>query len=256
MINKNEDINKVRRVHMIDTIRGIIIIGVVVYHTLFDLYDLFDYDLYWMESAFADFIRDFGAGVLIFISGISSLLSRNNIKRGIKTIICALILSLVTYYFVENNFIFIGILHFLGVSMLMYGLVFRYINKLPRIPTAIILFVIFVLTYNVSNGYFGIKGICEIGVPVWMRDSTFDYIMGFDGGNIFSADYYPFIPWTFLFLCGTLIGNYVKEGKIPEFLYKNICPPITYIGRKTLIIYLLHQPIIYGLLLAYSHIKK
>ena len=253
---KNMEIKEYKRVNMMDTLRGIIIIGVVIYHTLFDLYDLFGFDLPWMESSPVNFIRDFGAGVLIFISGVSSHLSRNNIKRGIKTLICAMILSLVTYFFVPENFIFIGILHFLGFMMLMYGIFGKYINKLSSLGSAIIFFVIFLLVFRVEEGYIGISNVLEISLPDSFYDSTFDYLLGFGGGHYFSADYFPLIPWMFLFLSGTFVGNYVKCGKIPAFLYKDICRPITYIGRHTLIIYLVHQPLVYGTLLLVSHIMR
>lgn len=237
-----------RRVHMIDTIRGVIILGVVAYHFLFDLWDIWDMDLWWMQSVLVNGIRDFGAGVLIFLSGISSLLSHSNIKRGFKTLVCALILSLVTYFAVPDNFIFWGILHFLGFMMLIYGIIGKFINKLPRLVGFGIFMALFVFMYPlVIDGYVGLLGLFKIYIPEAMKVSELTYIIGFGGGELISADYFPILPWSALFLAGTYVGNYVKEGRIPEFLYKDVCKPITFLGRNTLVIYLLHQPVIFAL---------
>ena len=244
------------RVYMLDTIRGVIIIGVVVYHFLFDLYDMFDVNLWWMDSTPINFIRDFGAGVLIFISGISSLLSRNNIKRGIKTLICAALLSIVTYIFVPDNFIFIGILHFLGTMMLLYGIAGKTVNKIPRVFGIAVCLIIFFVIFPLDNGYIGIKGLFTLDIPYELRNSTFEYILGFGGGHLYSADYFPFLPWSFLFLAGTFVGNYVREGRIPSFLYKDICKPISFLGRNTLVIYLLHQPVMCALMMLVAKIIK
>lgn len=248
---KNEDASNtktaIRRVHMIDTVRGVIILGVVAYHFLFDLWDIWDVDLWWMQSVWVNGIRDFGAGVLIFLSGISSLLSHSNIKRGAKTLACALVLSLVTYFFMPENFIFWGILHFLGFMMLIYGFTGKYINKLPRLVGFGICMILFVFMYPlVADGYVGIPGLLKIYIPETMKTSVFTYIIGFGGGELMSADYFSILPWSALFLAGTYIGNYVKEGRVPEILYKDICRPITFLGRNTLVIYLLHQPVIFA----------
>lgn len=250
----NNAVSGRRRVHMIDTIRGVIILGVVAYHFLFDLWDIWDMDLWWMNSVFVNAVRDFGAGVLIFLSGISSLLSHSNIKRGLKTLACALLLSLVTYFVMPDNFIFWGILHFMGFMMLLYGLLGKYINKLPRLAGFGIFMALFVFMYPLLiDGYVGIPALLKIYVPDSMKTSVITYIIGFGGGELMSADYFPILPWSALFLAGTYIGNYVKEGRIPEFMYKDICKQVTFLGRNTLVIYLLHQPVIFALVwLAYK----
>lgn len=246
---------KRKRIHTMDTLRGIVIIGVVLYHLFYDLYDMTSLNMNWIRSDWANFIRDFGAGVLIFLSGVSSLLSKNNIWRGVKTLICALILSLVTYFVIPDNFIFIGILHFMGTMMLLYGIFGKYINKLPRIPAFVILFLVFLFIFRIPDGYIGIKDVLEIDIPREWRSSTFTYVLGLGGGNLYSADYFPFLPWSLLFLAGTFIGNYVKEGRVPGWMYKDYCKPVTFLGRNTLIIYLLHQPVIYGIMMLIDYLK-
>ena len=228
-----------KRVYMLDTIRGVLILGVVIYHLIFDLYYIFGLNCPWIFSPLADFIRDFGAGMFIFIAGISSRLSHNNYIRAAKTSVCALLLSLVTYIFIREEFIFLGILHFLAFMMLFYALLGRIIEKIPAIAVMVVNLIIFafIVPFFLINP-----------IPYELQINTWTYILGFGGGKLYSADYFPLLPWFFLFIGGTGAGFYVKEGKIPKFLYYDICKPITWIGRHTIIIYMLHQPIMYGIL--------
>jgi len=77
--------------------------------------------------------------------------------------------------------------------------------------------------------------------------NLFFFILGFKTGHS-AGDHWAVIPWMFLFMAGTFLGRYFKEGKAPKWMEKNPIPPLAFIGRKTLIIYLVHQPIIYGAL--------
>ncbi len=240
---------KKERLYLLDTIRGILIIGVVIYHLLYDLNSIFGMNILWLNDWWADFIRDFGAGSFIFISGMACHLSRNNTKRGIKAIVVALVISIVTYVIIPEEFILFGIIHFLGICMIMYDGVGKYFNKMPLIFGSLMFLVFFILTYNVYYGYIGIKGFFEINLPSALYGNVVGFIMGFGKGtNIYSADYYPIFPWIFLFISGIIVGNYFEKDNVNKIFYKNYVPAISWIGSKTMIIYILHQPIMYGIL--------
>ena len=81
------------------------------------------------------------------------------------------------------------------------------------------------------------------------------FILGFDV-PIYSADYYPLMPWIFLFFVGTFLGRFFKNGTAPKFFKADVLQPIGFIGRHTLIIYLLHQPIIYGAMYLFFEVFK
>lgn len=245
------------RIHLIDTIRGVIIIGVVAYHTLFDLYSMYGIHVDgFLFHPFINFIRDFGAGMLIFISGISCHLSHSNLKRGIQCLVVALGFTLFTYFVMPDNLIFFGILHLLSVCMLVYTLLRKFIDKIPGF-VAPILFVVFLFIFGLPSGYLGFFGNHMIELPNFNGNVVL-YCLGFPwNSNLMSADYFPVLPWILLFLCGCILGKYFKEGRIPKFFYKDICPPITFIGTKTIFIYVLHQPVVYGILyLIFSIINK
>ena len=247
-----------KRIHFMDTARGIIIIGVVVYHTLFDLYAMYGVGVDgFLFHPIVNYVRDFGAGLLILISGISCHLSRSNLKRGLMCLGIAIGFSLFTYFLIgKESFIFIGVLHLLSFCMLSYALLRKLIDKIPGFVAPII-FVVFLFVFNCMNGYLGFFEWKLIEVPR-IEGNIVTYCLGWPWyRGIRSADYFPIFPWFLLFLTGTILGKYFKEGKIPKFLYADICPPITFIGTKTIYIYVLHQPIVYGaLFLIFNYIIK
>ena len=62
------------------------------------------------------------------------------------------------------------------------------------------------------------------------------------------GDFFPIFPWLFVFLAGAFLGRYVKEGRFPPFLYKTHIRALAFVGRHSLLIYLAHQPLLFGIL--------
>lgn len=237
------------RIHFMDTVRGIIIIGVVAYHTLFDLWSMYGIAVDgFLFHPIVNYVRDFGAGLLILISGISCNLSRSNLKRGLMCLGIAMGFTIFTFFmFGKESVIFFGVLHLLAFCMLMYAALRKIIDKIPGF-IAPIMFIIFLFVFNLPHGYLGFFELELIEIPKF-QGNIVTYCLGLPWySGVGSADYFPIIPWVLLFLTGTILGKYFKEGRIPKFLYVDICPPITYIGTKTIFIYVLHQPIVYGIL--------
>ena len=88
---------------MLDIIRGICIILVVVYHIFYDLTAIFDVNIPIFNAGIIDFLKYFFITLIIVISGISSNFSRGNLKRGLKTLPFAIVITLVTYFFCREN---------------------------------------------------------------------------------------------------------------------------------------------------------
>ena len=251
-----------KRFHMLDTLRGIMIIGVVLSHFLVDLDS---YGVAWATSLLynpiIEAISVVGRILFVLLAGICTHLSHNNLRRGLIVAGAAAVISIATlavdvFFFGEIGYVFIymGILHLLAVCMLLYALIEPLFKgkSLPD-PLTWLLFImlaaLFAATYNLSTGKLGFYSI-----------NTTDTLLGAILGTgvypeLISADSFPIIPWTFIFFAGALLGKYFKEDRVPAFLHKNICPPLSYIGRKTLIIYLLHQPLIYGIAVLIGNIN-
>ena len=224
-----------KRCYMLDIIRGICIILVVVYHIFYDLTAIFDVNIPIFNAGIIDFLKYFFITLIIVISGISSNFSRSNLKRGLKILPFAIVITLVTYFFMPSELIIFGILHFFAFAMILYALVEKLVSYIPTVLGLVITGLLYIFTLNL---YDNVKG-----VP----NSFLLYLLGFNTGHT-SADYFPLMPWFFAFLFGAILGRYFKENKAPEIFYKNTIPPLAFIGRHTLVIYILHQPIVYGVL--------
>ena len=72
--------------------------------------------------------------------------------------------------------------------------------------------------------------------------------LGFFNSSFHSADYFPLLPHLFMFLTGTFVGVYATNGRFPAFTYRQRSKALCFLGRHALVIYIAHQPIIYGIL--------
>lgn len=247
-------IHKNNRMDSLDAIRGVAIIAMVVYHALYDVADIFGYNVpfFWILSL----LEPPFAGAFILLCGVSSRYSHSNIKRGVKVLILGLIVSLVTYFFIPSQQIHFGILTFMGCAILLFELVKPLVDKISKIPAAVIFAVLFILTYNMPRTQaFGIPGLFDFTLPGFLRTTPFLYPFGFPTANFFSADYFPLLPWFFMFLLGTIVGIPIKEHRFPAKFYTVRIPFFATAGRNTLLIYVLHQPIIYGILSLFAYLS-
>lgn len=233
------------RVFLLDELRGLSIILMVIYHTVFDLIYVFGVDFPLFNSPFINFLRNFFAGLFIFISGASSNFSRNNLKRGFRYLLFGIAVSVVTYWVLGDGTILFGILHLLGVCALLYHLCHKVCDKINAVVGCAISFALFLLLFNVQNGYIGFDGLFKIPLPKIWYEGSFLFILGLPSQEFFSADYFPLISWLFIFFSGVFFGRIAKENKLPAFFYQKHLPPLVTIGNHTLVIYILHQPIIY-----------
>jgi uncharacterized membrane protein len=223
--------SKKQRIELMDAARGLSLILMVFYHFFYDLVVFAGAPRWIFHNVVFDPLQYFFAGLFILISGVSSNYSHSNVLRGLKTLGVALVITLVTT--VMDMPIVFGILHLLGVCMLLYGLTQRLWAKLPAwvVPTLSVLGVL--LTARLVNGY------PSENPHLWM--------FGLVTPEFESADYFPLLPWMFVFLLGTWAGKYVREGRLPKWFYETRVPVLPAVGRKSLLIYIVHQPVLYGL---------
>ena len=173
------------------------------------------------------------AGVLfILISGISCTLSRNNIKRALRIIAVALGITAITHLYNAEMGIKFGILHFLGLSILMYPFLAKLNGYLlATLGTVILIAGKYVSRINPVHDYF--------------------FIFGITSDKFVSSDYYPVIPWLGVFIYGIILGKVFYKDKKGIFNFKlknNIISwmgnIISWMGKNTLVIYIVHQPVI------------
>lgn len=236
-----------KRVHTMDELRGILILYVVLYHLLFDLTVLFGADIPWMFDPWMNSLRDWMTGSLIVISGVACHYSRSNMRRGLKTLAWALALTVVTAVAMPGQLILFGILHFFGSAMVLYALLEPLLRPVPTLVGLVGSGALFAATRDIYYGTVGL-GRWQWQVPDFFYNKPLLFPLGFRSQGLASGDYYPILPWIFLFLAGAFLGRWVRAGRFPRWVYQSHFPRLAWIGTHTLEIYLLHQPLIYGVL--------
>ncbi len=235
------------RIFFLDEMRALALIGMIIYHAAYDLYAIFglDFDFY---SPGWDTLQLAVCCTFIVIAGISSRLTKNALKHGLVVFGCGMLMTLGTYFFMPSQVIWFGVLHFLGISMMIYYLFRKSVKKAPALLGAVISLSAFLCLYGLPSRsiMFG-----NVAVPSELYFSKFLGIIGLPGPGFRSADYFPLLPWFFLFLFGCFIGKWFKERKIPDFMMNKHSDFLCRIGSSTLAIYIVHQPIIYGVLSAF-----
>ena len=247
--------NSPRRVGLLDEVRGFAIICMVVYHAFYNLVFMFGFDIPIFTSTGMNSVRDLFAGIFIFISGSVCHYSKSNLKRGALCFACGMLLTAVTYFVIPSQIIKFGILHLLGICMMLYPFLQKPLGRIPDAAGIILLILAFFITYNLPRGYLGIEPHFSLLLPSGLYGANI-FPLGFINSTFYSSDFFPILPWCFIFFAGFYFVRRLKSGKMPAFFYSTHCPPLAAVGRNTLIIYLLHQPIIYGILELISFLTR
>jgi uncharacterized membrane protein len=226
------------RIMSIDALRGLCVILMVGHHLLFDLVAFLDAPPVLFFNPLFDVLEPLFAGCFIMLAGVSSRFSRSNLKRGLRVLAAAIAITAVTW--LMRMPILFGILHFLGLAMVLYALSHSLWEKLPQrlLPW---LYLLLLLT--------SLLLLKRVQV-----ESHYLWIFGFTYAGFDSADYFPLLPWIFVFLFGTWLGRPLKEGRFPAWIYTLNPPLLPAVGRQAFIIYLLHQPLLYGIILLIGYL--
>lgn len=248
-----EDGKNQTRIALLDEIRGFCVFAMIIYHGVIVFGTFFG--LGWANYLLAGLtpLEPPFAAMFILICGISSKLSRSNVKRGLKLVGLALAFSLLTVGLfpkigitgAEDRF---GILHLLGLCILLFALLEKPLSKLSP-PVGVTVFsLLYLLCYGIPAGFLGLPGPLSLSLPASLYEGNGLFWLGFMNPDTFySADYFPLLPNLFLFLAGTYLGIYAKDGLFPTWMYPKRVAPLDWLGTHALLLYLLHVPVLYGL---------
>lgn len=256
------------RYELLDFLKGIMIMSVVLYHFAWDLADIAGFEAVerFLGTNIAWYWQQISCGTFIFLSGISCHFSRNNLKNGARVLGFGIVITLVTFIadwvmlqsgMGSGVFIWFGILHFIGCACLLMGLCQKALDKVPARLGAPLGLVLYLLTRGVyivgdiPGGYIGLTfGAHEaerlrlLQLPHSLYWHSGMEWLGFPTSGFSSADYFPMIPWIFLFLAGYYFWTLIDGTPFQERMRvcKGKC--IKKIGRNTIWVYLIHQPVL------------
>lgn len=253
MRTKKEEGTEKVRYHLLDSIRGILLIGMMMIHFTYDMMILSDGKFIIYDNPVYRFFQSFSAGFFL-ISGMCNRLSKSSPKRGLMVLGGALIVSIVTYLFDSNSAISFGVLCCIGSCMLLMIPVKKVaVHMNPAVGLAVCI-PIFIFLYDLQEGIISVFGIRLFEVPDFLYANYLTAYLGCPPDSFYSSDYFPLFPWFFLYLSGYfLFGCLEKKEKILDFL-KHKIPVLTFLGRHSLWVYLLHQPVCYAIAIVVAKI--
>lgn len=240
------------RFPVIDSLRTLALALMITYHLVYDL-DQWTGLAVDVDTPFWFIIGKIAALLFIFLSGLSSGFSKHPLKNGLRVLFFGMIITLVTYVAFPEQYVRFGILHFLGVMMLLYPL----IQKLP-------------------NGVLIPGSVLAIASGLIIQDqavnTTLLLPLGFMYPGFATMDFYPLFPYSGVTLLGVLCYRYffakqkganasvpaakkskkskAKSVQKDEHKEKAAYPMVAWVSRHSLWIYLIHQPILLGLIFA------
>jgi uncharacterized membrane protein len=236
---------KKKRIEIIDALRGLAVVLMVIHHLLYNLTAFLSAPLWLFTNPVFDTLHYIFAGLFILLSGVSSRFSRSNAQRGSTVVVLAVLITYVTYRM--DMPIWFGILHLLGLSMMFFGLTEKFWDVIPEKAAPFIFITLIVVTAF-------IKTYIPIGSEnLWIRDIL--NVLGWPQSGFRSFDYFPILPWIFVFLLGTWAGIYIRDRKLPDWFYEVTLPVFPAIGRKSLLIYILHQPVLYAIVMGIAELR-
>ncbi len=236
-----------KRFWEIDFLRGIAILLMILFHALYDFnyFGGYNFDL---NSGLWLYVGRASAMMFIFVVGISLTLSHSRaigmnmskqemyqkyIKRGARIFSWGLAITLITWLFLKDGVVVFGILHFIGLSVI---LAYPFLG---------------LRTYNLLIG----AGIIFTGL--YLDNLIFDFPwllwLGLKPHGFYTLDYFPIFPWFGVTLIAIFVGNSLYPNRMRKIDIKNRTGflPIRLfcmLGRRSLLIYLIHQPILIALL--------
>ena len=226
-----------KRIWELDALRGLALLGMMGIHFVYDLVDLFGVWNWQQPAWYLCFKNNYGA-VFFLISGISATLGSHPVKRGAQVFLCGFLCTGVTLAMYLLGFagkgivIYIGVLQCLGLCMMLWPL-FR------RCP----------------DWALGALGLAMMIAGWYLRTQAFPFWLltplGFAPYGFTSSDYFPLLPNFGYFLLGAVVGKRAYAGR--RSLFPRETPPLglfRWMGRHSLMIYLLHQPVLAAIVAA------
>ena len=227
----------------LDELRGFSLCSMIVYHACWNLVYLYQVPLPWFLTSSAAFWQQTICWVFLLLAGVTMHLTRRPLRHALIIGCAAALVSLTTFAIEPNNGITFGILHCIALCIVC-SLPLR--PLLDRIPTSLGILcclLLFFFTRSLPDHAVGL-GAWQIALPDTWYHHYWLSIFGLLTPDFLSADYFPLFPHLFLFLAGFFAGRLLS--RLPAWAKTPHARPLAFLGRHSLLVYLLHQPLLYG----------
>lgn len=238
---------KKNRYQLLDTIRGIVLVSMIIYHATWNMVYIYGMDWAWYKSYGAYLWQQSICWTFILLSGFCFSLGRRHLKSGLTVFGSGVLVTVATLIAMPQNRVVFGVLTCIGSCILILSLIEKILLRIPALPGVVISFLLFLFTKNINSGYLGVADIRVVEIPGnWYRNYITAYL-GLPFRGFYSTDYFSVFPWIFLFVTGFYLYHICsKQGFFNrKFIEKGI-RVFSFLGRHSLLIYLIHQPVIYG----------
>ena len=237
------------RYELLDSIRGLVLVSMILFHACWDLVYIFGKDWIWYQGTGAYIWQQSICQTFILLSGFCWSLGTKPAKRGLIVFLAGALVSAVTILFMPQDRVVFGVLTLIGSCMLFTVLLHRVLQYVPAGMGLAMNMFLFAMTKHINSGYIGFKTLFIIRLPINLYQGLILTFFGFPSPDFYSTDYFSLFPWLFLFLSGYFlfgIFNKAGDGKILNKYFIRGIKPFSFLGKHSLIIYMLHQPVIYG----------
>jgi uncharacterized membrane protein len=224
-----------KRIWELDFLRAVAIVLMVIFHFVYDLNEFVGLDINYM-SGFWYWEGKISALLFMFVAGISSGLSKNTVRRGFKVFGFGMVITLATFIFLREEYVRFGILHFLGFCMIIFPLLYWMKNWMLILVAGLLAFAYIPVQDAIVN--------TSLLIPIGIMYKGF-----------VSMDYYPLIPYLPVFIIGVLVYKlyYTNKRSLFNFTIEN--KYISTLSKNSLMIYLLHQPIILAIIFTMKYVS-
>jgi uncharacterized membrane protein len=233
------------RFDRLDALRAVAIVWMAIFHFCFDLNHFgftrqnFYTDPLWTTQ------RTCIVSLFLFCAGLGQAIAFDQgqawqrfWRRWLQVAACAVAVSLGSWFVFPRSFISFGVLHCIALALIVMR-----------------------LSTGAGRGLW-VMGLVALLLPQFLSDPWFDTRwtnwVGLVTRKPAAEDYVPLLPWLGVMWWGMAAGQWVLArrrawltGPLPAGL-----KPLAVFGRWSLSFYMLHQPVLFGVLMAMTALRR
>ncbi len=235
-----------RRYDRIDALRGAAIVWMTVFHFCFNLnhfgwlQENFLYDPFWTWQ------RASIVSLFLFCAGLGQSVAHAQgqgwprfWRRWAQVAACALLVSVGSWFMFRDSFIYFGVLHAITLMLIVVRLTARWGQWLWLAGAVVIALPLAAMPVHIAMG------------NLYLLNERWLNWIGFISMKPVTQDYVPLLPWLGVMWWGMAAGQWMLRNR-PTFMAGGLwraAGPLAWLGRWSLSWYMLHQPVLIGLLM-------